>query len=129
VTGSQVFRSTASSWGGFQGPTSLDHRRDRKSGQQLLLRWGRIQSARADSWLCGGEPALELSAGRTGRTVRLGKQFVQSQVFDVGILSDPTGIGAPGIPADGVTNGPGVDNRFLSPAAPLEVFGGFRVSL
>ena len=46
-----------------------------------------------------------------------------------GILSDPTGIGAPGIPADGVTNGPGVDNRFLSPAAPLEVFGGFRVSL
>jgi iron complex outermembrane receptor protein len=44
-----------------------------------------------------------------------------------GILSDPTGIDAPGIPADGVTNGPGVDNRFLSPAAPLEVFGGIRV--
>jgi len=45
-----------------------------------------------------------------------------------GILSDPTGIGAPGIPADGVTNGPGVDNRFASPAAPLEVFGGVRLS-
>jgi iron complex outermembrane recepter protein len=45
-----------------------------------------------------------------------------------GILSDPTGIGAPGIPADGVTNGPGVDNRFVSPAAPLEVFGGVRLS-
>lgn len=45
-----------------------------------------------------------------------------------GILSDPTGIGAPGILADGVTNGPGVDNRFQSPAAPLEVFGGFRFS-
>jgi iron complex outermembrane receptor protein len=45
-----------------------------------------------------------------------------------GILSDPTGVGAPGIPADGVTNGPGVDNRFQSPAAPLEVFGGMRVA-
>jgi iron complex outermembrane recepter protein len=46
-----------------------------------------------------------------------------------GILSDPTGIGGPGIPADGVTNGPGVDNRFLSPGAPLEVFGGIRLIL
>jgi iron complex outermembrane receptor protein len=45
-----------------------------------------------------------------------------------GILSDPTGIGAPGIPPDGVTNGPGVDNRFLSPAAPFEIFGGLRIS-
>lgn len=46
-----------------------------------------------------------------------------------GILSDPTGVGAPGVPADAVTNGPGVDNRFLSPAAPLEVSGGIRLSL
>ena len=45
-----------------------------------------------------------------------------------GILSDPTGIGAPGIPPDGVTNGPGVDNRFLSPAAPFEIFGGLRLT-
>lgn len=44
-----------------------------------------------------------------------------------GILSDPTGVGAPGIPAGAVTNGPGVDNRFLSPAAPFEVFGGLRI--
>jgi iron complex outermembrane receptor protein len=43
-----------------------------------------------------------------------------------GVLSDPTGIGAPGIPPNGVTNGPGLDNRFLSPAAPFEVFGGVR---
>jgi iron complex outermembrane recepter protein len=46
-----------------------------------------------------------------------------------GILSDPTGIGTPGVPADGVTNGPGVDNRFLSPAAPFEIFAGIRVTL
>jgi iron complex outermembrane recepter protein len=46
-----------------------------------------------------------------------------------GILSDPTGIGAPGIPAGAVTNGPGVDNRFLSAAAPLEAFLGVRLTL
>ncbi len=45
-----------------------------------------------------------------------------------GILSDPTGIGGPGIPPNGVTNGPGVDNRFLSPAAPYEAFGGVRIT-
>jgi iron complex outermembrane receptor protein len=44
-----------------------------------------------------------------------------------GILSDPTGIGAPGIPVNAVTNGPGVNNRFLSPAAPLEAFVGLRL--
>jgi len=45
-----------------------------------------------------------------------------------GILSDPTGIGTPGVPVDGVTNGPGVNNRFLSPAAPFEAFGGVRIT-
>jgi iron complex outermembrane recepter protein len=44
-----------------------------------------------------------------------------------GILSDPTGTGAPGVPVNGYTNGPGVDNRFLSPAAPLQIFGGIRI--
>ena len=44
-----------------------------------------------------------------------------------GILSDPTGVGAPGVPPHGITNGAGVDNRFQSPAAPLEVFGGLRI--
>ncbi len=46
-----------------------------------------------------------------------------------GILSDPTGVNAPGIPAAGVTNGPGVDNRFLSPGAPFETFAGIRLTL
>ena len=44
-----------------------------------------------------------------------------------GILSDPTGIGTPGISPNLGTNQPGVDNRFLSPAAPLEAFGGVRL--
>jgi len=46
-----------------------------------------------------------------------------------GILSDPTGIGTPGIAPGAITNGPGVDNRFLSPAAPLESFVGLRLTL
>jgi len=45
-----------------------------------------------------------------------------------GVYSDPTGIGAPGIPVGGVTNGPGVDNRFLSPAYPFAMYGGFRIT-
>jgi len=44
-----------------------------------------------------------------------------------GLLSDPTGVGAPGVPPNGVSNGPGVDNRFQSPAAPFEAFGGVRI--
>jgi outer membrane receptor protein involved in Fe transport len=45
-----------------------------------------------------------------------------------GTLGDPTGVGAPGIPTDAVTNGPGVDNRFESPAPPISAFGGIRLT-
>lgn len=45
-----------------------------------------------------------------------------------GIYGDPTGVNAPGIPADAVSNGPGVDNRFESPAAPFNVYGGARLT-
>jgi iron complex outermembrane receptor protein len=44
-----------------------------------------------------------------------------------GVLGDPTGVGAPGIPPGAVTNGPGVDNRFESPAPPISAFGGVRI--
>ncbi|HMD59229.1 MAG TPA: TonB-dependent receptor, partial [Steroidobacteraceae bacterium] len=44
-----------------------------------------------------------------------------------GILSDPAGIGAPGIPPDGGTNGPGIDNRFQTPSNPFSVFGGVKI--
>jgi iron complex outermembrane receptor protein len=43
-----------------------------------------------------------------------------------GALGDPTGVGAPGIPPAAGTNDTGVDNRYQSPAAPLEVFAGLR---
>ncbi len=41
-----------------------------------------------------------------------------------GILGDPTGVGAPGVPADGELGDPDVDPRFLSPAMPRAYFGG-----
>jgi iron complex outermembrane receptor protein len=41
-----------------------------------------------------------------------------------GAYGDPTGVGAPGVPASGI----GVDNRFLAPGAPLAVYGGVRVT-
>jgi outer membrane receptor protein involved in Fe transport len=43
-----------------------------------------------------------------------------------GQFGDPTGIGAPGIPAGATTNGPGVDNRFQTPGAPIAALAGIR---
>jgi iron complex outermembrane recepter protein len=65
---------------------------------------------------------------------RTAEVFITVQnVFDrhyatYGIYSDPTGVGAPGIPADAGSNDPRVDNRFQSPAAPRAVFGGVRIT-
>ena len=50
-----------------------------------------------------------------------------AQYATFGVLGDPTGIGAPGIPAGATTNGPGVDNRFESPTPPVSAFAGLRV--
>jgi iron complex outermembrane receptor protein len=52
-----------------------------------------------------------------------------SNLFDTryatfGEYGDPTGVGAPGVPTSGI----GVDNRFVSPAPPIAVFGGVRVT-
>ena len=43
-----------------------------------------------------------------------------------GQYGDPTGIGVPGIPAGATTNGPGVDDRFQAPGAPISAFAGIR---
>jgi iron complex outermembrane receptor protein len=45
-----------------------------------------------------------------------------------GLYSDPTGIGAPGVPANADSNAPGVDNRFQSPAMPRAYFGGLKIT-
>jgi iron complex outermembrane receptor protein len=50
------------------------------------------------------------------------------QYSTFGILGDPTGVGAPGVPADGELGDPDVDPRFLSPAMPRAYFGGVKVS-
>ncbi len=38
-------------------------------------------------------------------------------------FGDPTGVGAPGVPVNGI----GVDNRFLAPGAPISIYGGVKV--
>lgn len=55
--------------------------------------------------------------------------LLNSKYSSYGILSDPTGIGAPGIPPGSTTNEAGVNNRFESPAAPFAIFGGVRIHL
>jgi iron complex outermembrane recepter protein len=59
--------------------------------------------------------------------------FNVQNVFDekystFGLFSDPTGVNAPGVPPGADSNGPGVDNRFQSPAMPRAYFGGARFS-
>jgi iron complex outermembrane recepter protein len=45
-----------------------------------------------------------------------------------GILGDPTGVGAPGVPPDGEFGDPHIDPRFQSPAIPRSYFGGVKIS-
>jgi iron complex outermembrane receptor protein len=63
----------------------------------------------------------ELGAGFTA-TLRI-DNALNAKYATFGVLGDPTGVGAPGIPVNGV----GVDNRFQSPAPPISVFGGVRM--
>ena len=64
---------------------------------------------------------------------RRAELFVNIQnLFDArystfGLYSDPTGVGASGIPRHSDSNDPRVDNRFQSPAMPRAFFGGVRV--
>ena len=46
-----------------------------------------------------------------------------------GLFSDPTGVGAPGVPAGADSNDPSVDNRFQSPAMPRAFFASIHVSM
>jgi iron complex outermembrane receptor protein len=45
-----------------------------------------------------------------------------------GLYGDPTGVGAPGIPADASADDPRVDHRFESLAEPRAVFGGVKIT-
>jgi len=45
-----------------------------------------------------------------------------------GILGNPTGVGAPGVPVNGELGDSGVDPRFQSPAMPRSYFGGVKIS-
>ncbi len=56
------------------------------------------------------------------------KNVLDGSYATFGLYGDPTGIGAPGIPAGAGTNDPRVDNRFQSPAAPRAYLAGIRVN-
>jgi iron complex outermembrane recepter protein len=45
-----------------------------------------------------------------------------------GILGDPTGVGAPGVPTNGSLGDPDVSPEFQSPAMPRAYFGGVKIS-
>ena len=71
-------------------------------------------------------------------TYRLGKHVELSarvqNLFDkrystYGLFSDPTGVGATGVPADADSNASSVDNRFQSPAMPRAFFASIHVSM
>jgi iron complex outermembrane receptor protein len=84
-----------------------------------------------DTTLAGYHVVGLHAAYRSGKRLELFASIdnlLNARYSTYGILSDPTGVGAPGVPADGVTNGPGVDNRFQSPAAPFAVHGGVRIT-
>jgi iron complex outermembrane receptor protein len=55
-------------------------------------------------------------------TLRVDNLF-NAQYANFGVLGDPTGVNAPGIPTDGSF----VDPRFQSPGAPISAFGGVKV--
>jgi iron complex outermembrane receptor protein len=111
---------------------------------KVLPRWsvGGTLSCIGPSFYRGDEANLnpELQ-GYTVASMRTSYQFSRhlqifaniQNVFDrrystYGILGDPTGVGAPGVPAGGELGDPDVDPRFQSPAMPRAYFGGVKIS-
>jgi iron complex outermembrane receptor protein len=56
------------------------------------------------------------------------KNIFDHSYASFGLFGNPTGVGAPGIPAAAEPNSRGVDNRFQSPAAPRAFYGGIRLN-
>lgn len=68
------------------------------------------------------------AAGKHLRLFATIDNLFNSRYATYGIYGNPTGVGAPGVPRNGVTNGSDVNNRFESPAAPVSIYGGVRVT-
>jgi len=109
----------------------------------LTPRWsiGAVAAYFSDQFLRGDE-SNQNSTLRGYTVVNLHSSYSITKNFEVfaninnlfnahystfGGFGDPTGVGAPGIPADATTNDPRVDNRFVMPAPPLSIFGGVRI--
>ena len=111
---------------------------------KVLPRWsvGGTLSCIGPSFYRGDEANLNPELpGYTVASMRTSYQFSRhlqifaniQNVFDrrystYGILGDPTGVGAPGVPAGGELGDPDVDPRFQSPAMPRAYFGGVKIS-
>ena len=111
---------------------------------KVLPRWsvGGTLSCIGPSFYRGDEANLNPELpGYTVASLRTSYQFSRhlqifaniQNVFDrrystYGILGDPTGVGAPGVPAGGELGDPDVDPRFQSPAMPRAYFGGVKIS-
>ena len=109
---------------------SLSH--DWSVGGSLVLATGafyRGDESNQNTQLPGYHVVSLRTSYRIGKQVEL---FANVQnLFDeryatFGLFSDPTGVGAPGVPAAD-SNGPGVDNRFQSPGMPRAYFGGVKI--
>jgi outer membrane receptor protein involved in Fe transport len=111
---------------------------------KVLPRWsvGGTLSCIGPSFYRGDEanlnpelPGYTVASMRTSYQVSRHLQIFANiqNVFDrrystYGILGDPTGVGAPGVPAGGELGDPDVDPRFQSPAMPRAYFGGVKIS-
>jgi iron complex outermembrane receptor protein len=78
-------------------------------------------------------PGYHLVSLRTSYHINKIELFASVQnLFDeryatFGLFSDPTGVGAPGVPPNAASNDLGVDNRFQSPGMPRAYFGGVKI--
>jgi iron complex outermembrane receptor protein len=111
---------------------------------KVLPRWsvGGTLSCIGPSFYRGDEanlnpelPGYTVASMRTSYQVSRHLQIFANiqNVFDrrystYGILGDPTGVGAPGVPAGGELGDPDVDPRFQSPAMPRAYFGGVKIT-
>ena len=70
-----------------------------------------------------GEVGLHGSYALSGRVELFARivNALDARYATFGVLGDPTGVGAPGVPAGGSA---GIDNRFQSPASPFSAYGG-----
>jgi iron complex outermembrane receptor protein len=72
---------------------------------------------------------LSLRVGRQAEAFLTVSNVLDRRYSTYGLLGDPSGVGARGVPAQGEASQGGVDARFQSPAAPRALLAGIKISL